>query len=205
MTLEDRWLATWRDLDLVPPDEALAALLARHAEPHRAYHVARHLEECFAQLELARSAAERPGEVALALWYHDAVHDTRRHDNEERSAALAREVLEAAGAAGETASRVEALILATRHDGRPPTRDAELVVDVDLSILGADAARFDEYEVQVRSEYDWVPEPAFREARARLLRAFLAREHVYLTASFRERLESRARANLARSLARLSP
>src|SRR5205085_2474304 len=69
--------------------------------------------------------------------------------------------------------------------------------------IGAPPARFDEYERQVRAEYTWGPEFLFRRKRRAILEAFMARPAIYATAPLGERLEARARANLARSLARL--
>jgi predicted metal-dependent HD superfamily phosphohydrolase len=199
-----RWSRAWEALGIDPPGGALDALLARYAEPHRAYHTLRHLEECFAQLEPVRARCERPAEVELALWYHDAIYEPREPRNEERSAEWAEAVLREAGVAADAAHRVRDLVLVTKHDAVPETPDAQLLVDVDLAILGAPAERFDEYEAQVRVEYGWVPETAFRAARAKILRELLARPELYSTAWFRERLEARARANLARSLACLA-
>jgi predicted metal-dependent HD superfamily phosphohydrolase len=155
-------------------------------------------------LEPATGLAERLAEVQLALWFHDAIYDTRAQDNEERSARWAAESLSGADAPGEAAARVHALVMVTRHAAVPSGADAELLVDVDLSILGAPEARFAEYERQVRQEYAWVPEAGFRKARARVLESFLARPRIYSTSWFKRRLEERARANLARSIVELS-
>ena len=78
-----------------------------------------------------------------------------------------------------------------------------LLADIDLSILGATAERFDEYEVQVRQEYAWVPGPLFRRKRGAILQAFLARPSLYSTPWLRGRFEAQARSNLQRSVARL--
>ncbi|MDH5234480.1 MAG: N-methyl-D-aspartate receptor NMDAR2C subunit [Gemmatimonadota bacterium] len=203
-----RWEGTWRALghsaDPVEIAPLLAGLLARYAEPHRAYHTLVHLEECFGHWAAVRGLADRPGEVELALWYHDAVYDTHRDDNEARSAALARAAITGARLATAVGDRVEALILATRHDGTPLAGDAALLADVDLAILAAPAERFDEYERQVHAEYAWVPQAIFRSKRRAILEAFLARAHIYASAPFRASSEASARANLARSLARLT-
>jgi len=186
------------------PDGALfAQLVAAWDEPHRRYHTRTHLQECLAALELARPLAAHPGEVELAVWFHDAVYDVRGHDSEARSAAWARDEARAVGAAPGVAERLHALVMATRHDTAPATADAQLLVDVDLSILGAPAERFAEYERQVREEYAWVPEPEFRERRRVILAAFLARPALYGTEPFRRALEARARENLRRSIAEL--
>lgn len=50
----------------------------------------------------------------------------------------------------------------------PPNLLAELLLDVDLSILGATTARFGEHESQVRFEYSWVPEAAYRDAHGKV-------------------------------------
>jgi len=178
-----------------PLDDALyQELVARYREPHRRYHTLQHLEECFARFEELRAAAEHPREVELAIWFHDAIYDPRRADNEERSAAWARSV------AGDS---VATLVLATRHDALPASADATVLVDVDLWILGAPQSRFDEYEAQVREEYGWVPTLVYRRKRRALLESFVARRTIYHTERFLERYEAQARANLARSLARL--
>jgi predicted metal-dependent HD superfamily phosphohydrolase len=100
---------------------------------------------------------------------------------------------------------VAALILATRHDAAPLSGDAAVVADVDLAILGSSYEVFDRYEAAIRAEYASVPDAAFREGRARILRAFLARPAIFTTPPLNEALELRARENLVRSLARLGP
>jgi predicted metal-dependent HD superfamily phosphohydrolase len=204
MTLVDRWNGDWADLGTPPPDSrTLAELLERYTEPQRAYHTLQHLGECFAAFDSSRGLAERPGEVAIALWFHDAIYDSHSAENEARSAAWAEAVVLAASGGKEVGSRVRDLILATRHLQVPEPGDQALLLDIDLAILGADADRFEEYEAQVRREYAWVPEAAYRVNRVRLLAGFLARPHIYTTSYFSERLEGRARANLRRSITRL--
>ena len=138
--------------------------------------------------------------MLLALWFHDAVYEPKRSDNEARSAERGAAVLAAAGAAGELIERFRELVMATRHEARPGSADARLLVDIDLAILGAGPERFAEYEAQVRKEYAHVPEFLFRIARSRILEQFLARPAIYSTPRFKDRFEAQARANLLRSL-----
>ena len=108
-----------------------------------------------------------------------------------------------AGIAADACDRVHALIMTTCHDALPQTVDEQLLVDIDLAILGADIARFDEYERQVRAEYGWVPAFVFRRTRRKILQAFLARPALYASLHFHERLETKARVNLTRAVAKL--
>ena len=85
----------------------------------------------------------------------------------------------------------------------PRGTDAEILVDVDLSILGAAPERFDEFERQVREEYAWVPDFLFRRERRTILKEFLARTRIFSSAHFRGRYEQQARSNIERSLGRL--
>ena len=201
-----RWVATWRELG-VPDSPALRRLhddvLGRYSEPHRHYHTAQHLAECFEKVQDIIGLAEHPAEVTVGLWFHDAIYDTRRHDNEEQSAVWARDAARDLGAGAEPAQRIHDLVMATRHAAEPHGIDAQVLVDADLSILGAHPARFQEYEAQVRREYAWVPDETFRTGRARILKEFLARPHLFSTAHFRERYEAQARRNLQHSLADL--
>jgi predicted metal-dependent HD superfamily phosphohydrolase len=203
--LVDHWQSFFSLFQLSTPSDAeFDRLIARYSEPHRAYHTVQHLEECFREFERARGLAESPGEVGPALFFHDAIYDTHAHDNDEKSAALARRVLADAGAEERLQTHIGDLILVTRHAAMPGTPDQQLLVDIDLSILGAPQARFDEYERQVRREYAWVDEPIFRSVRSSILKEFLARPSIYSTTSFRDRLENSARENLKRSIAALA-
>lgn len=163
-----------------------------------------HLDECFTNFAMIRREAVHPAEIELALWFHDAIYDVKNHDNELKSADWARLELLRAGAAEGTANRVHALVMVTRHNALPSTIDEQILVDIDLSVLGAEPNRFDEYETQVRAEYAWVPEPVYRSKRSEILQAFLDRNSIYSTPSFQSRLETQARSNLTRSLAKLA-
>lgn len=199
-----RWQSTWQALGASASDERLFhQLVACYSEPHRKYHTMQHLKECFALLDRVRGVAERPDEVALALWFHDAIYRTSGTDNEERSAVWARDSALSGGLLNETAERIFGLVMVTKHHAVPSGRDAQVLVDVDLGILGADPERFDEYERQVREEYGWVPGPLYRRERRRVLQEFADRPTIYWTEDFRISHEVRARDNIARSLARL--
>jgi predicted metal-dependent HD superfamily phosphohydrolase len=199
-----RWQAMWKELGAANPGPRLhEELIARYSEPHRHYHTLQHLGECFEKLEEVRALAEHPAEIELALWFHDAIYDTKRRDNEKKSADWARASASAAGVATDACTRIHALVMATRHKAVPSGRDAEILVDVDLSILGAAPQRFDEYERQVRQEYAWVPDFLYRRERRKILKDFFARPRIFSTRGFRDRYEQQARSNIERSLARL--
>ncbi len=180
-----------------------ADLEARWNEPHRVYHTLRHLRECLEHFARVRESAQDLDVVESAMWFHDAIHDARRDDNEHQSALLAREMLLARGVAPAQIARVEAIILATRHAGPSEDPDAQLVCDIDLAVLGAAPPRFDQYERDVRAEYAWVPLPIFRVKRAEILMRFLATARIYQTEAFHEQYDEPARHNLSRSLAAL--
>lgn len=194
--LETSWTKAWSDLGLQPPSALFEQLVAAYQEYQRHYHSLQHLTECLTHFEDTRHLALHPGELAIALWFHDAIYDVRGKDNERQSADWAMRVLAARGASEATRERVEQLIMATRHDSTPVQPDEQLLVDIDLAILGAAPERFAEYDKQVRAEYSWVPGVVYKMKRRSVLRAFLARPSIYSTACFRERFEAQARRNL---------
>lgn len=190
--------ATGRSRDL------FGTLRAAYNEPERAYHGAAHIAACLRVLDEAsvKALAEHPTEVEAALWYHDAIYDTHASDNEEKSALLAEESLGAAGVAAEVVARIASHVRATK-DHVAHSTDGQLVIDIDLSILGQSAELFARFEEEIRREYAWVDEPLYVSGRAAVLRRFLERPFIYGTTSFRERYEARARENIATSLATL--
>ena len=199
-TWQASWDSAWSALGASAPQPVLTELLRSYSEPQRHYHTLQHLGEAMDLLQPALGLATHPGEVALALWFHDAVYETQAKDNEARSADWAVAVVRGQGLPAEVAGRVHGLIMATCHAAQPSGIDAQLLVDADLGILAADPLRFAEYEVQVRAEYEWVPLPLYRAKRREVLLGFMQREAIYCTDWFRQRLEVRARRNLAQAL-----
>ena len=187
-------------LGIQPAHDVFAQLQAAYSQPGRHYHGARHISACLTQLDSHRALAQRPGEIEIALWFHDAIYDTRRNDNERLSADWAAEYLASEGACVDTIARIHALIMATRHDAPVDERDQQLLVDVDLGVLGQPARVFDRYDADIRREYHWVPWPQYVEARRAVLNAFLNRPRIYATATFVERYEAQARRNIARAI-----
>jgi predicted metal-dependent HD superfamily phosphohydrolase len=199
-----RWTRLWQQASGQGDGSSWFEVLATHyGESHRHYHTARHITECLAEFHGASHLAKQPVAVELALWFHDAIYDTRAADNEEQSAVLAQRCLEEAGADSNLQTAVRDLVLVTKtHEGSTHP-DAPLLMDIDLSILGANEERFFEYEDQIRREYAWVSEDIFRSRRAEILERFLTRDVIYRTPRFFETHEKQARANLRASLARL--
>lgn len=196
----------------MPTYDHLVRLYAGGGElrPNRHYHTLEHVRHCLEAFDDVRALARDADAVEAALWFHDAVYSTQSQDgspvtdNEALSAWVANERLRWAGVSENFRSRVADLIVdGTRHGAVPTEHDAKIVSDIDLGILGQPARVFDRYDAQIRQEYDWVPEDAYRAGRAKVLRSFLDRPTIYLTEFFRVRLELPARANIIRALAKL--
>ena len=188
-------------------------LLARYREPHRRYHTVTHLAAVLSAAEdlMAQIVVSDHEAVRLALFFHDAVYDPRSDTNEADSAVLARAVLSELDVPAARVNAVAALVMATRHqtslaasdpDGEPEDGDAAVVLDADLAVLAAEPSRYEAYARGVRAEYTQVDDAGWRAGRAAVLRAFLDRPAIYLTAPMRSQ-EHRARANLAAELSGL--
>lgn len=196
----ERWNGLMRSLGLPASEATFRALDTAYREPHRQYHTTQHIDDCLAQFDLLRTQADHPDTIELALWFHDAVYLPYKSGNEEKSAEWASRFLEAAGADAATIVRVRDLILATRHEVVATDRDTAILIDVDLSVLGADRDRYDAFEKNVRREYRWVPRPLYRRERRKILESFLQRERIFMTDDFCRRYESTARENIARAI-----
>lgn len=125
-----------------------------YSESTRFYHDKTHVAECLRNLQPYRAQAVHPAEIEVAIWYHDAIYDTKAPDNEEKSAELAERALSSAKVANASITRIVEMILATKtHEVSSP--DSELMVDIDLGILGTPAAVFEVYDQNIRKEYPW--------------------------------------------------
>lgn len=203
MTLT-RWRALMEQWDIAPYVEIFHELTAAYREAHRYYHTVAHIEFCLKQFDESSDLAIHPEEVELALWFHDAVYDPHRSDNEHRSAQWANDFLTQAGAEDEKRQRVCEHIMATVHDTVIPEGDGALLIDIDLSILGVESDQYAIFEQNVRNEYRWVPKPLYARKRIEVLRSFLSRVSIYSTQAYLTHYEMRARNNLEAAIKALA-
>lgn len=177
-----------------------------YAEPGRRYHTRRHIEQCLALLDQVPELMDSERQVLeWAIWWHDAIYDAKASDNEAQSAEMAKRDLRDLGASIHQRDEVARLIrLTAGHQVEEEDRMGEILVSIDLSILGAAPADYDAYATAVREEYAHVPEDAWRAGRARVLQHFLDAPVIYPDPDFRSRLEDKARENLSRELASLA-
>ena len=206
---EKAWRAAWAALRLTPERGALAGLLSGWSSAERRYHDLHHLRECLDLWRAWGGLCRNPGDVAIAIWYHDAVYEPRSVDNEERSAQWAACDLMAAGASGAVVDRVSELVLSTRMGSTLSTPDSRILSDIDLAILGSAPERYEQYARDIRSEFAWLSTERFRAERFRagrsdVLRSFLARPRIYHCAPAASKLERRARDNIGLELRMLS-
>ncbi|NBE55349.1 HD domain-containing protein [Streptomyces boluensis] len=175
-----------------------ANLLDRWAEPQRKYHTVAHLTAVLDHVDVLAGHAENADLVRLAAWFHDAVYLPDRSENEERSARLAERALSEAGLAGAATAEVARLVrLTVTHDPAEGDRNGEVLCDADLAILAAEPDAYAAYAAAVREEYGFVPDEAFRDGRAAVLRQLLDLPRLFRTPHGVAAWEERARANLS--------
>ncbi|MDO8408037.1 MAG: hypothetical protein Q7S95_02260 [bacterium] len=187
----------------------LDVLVAQYSGPGRYYHGLWHINDGLDLLEEARR--DRPewfadpridAAIELAFFEHDVVYGAALEDNEKRSGELAQIHAGRLGFDVLTGASAHWYVTATTHKRMAPTREGQIVCDIDLAPLAAPWGRFCENTELVRKEYRHVRSDAlFAEGRKKFFAAMLdpeIRPVIYQTDYFRERFESRARANMQR-------
>jgi len=207
--MQSRFNALWREaLDADNAAPAWRALNTGYGEPHRAYHNWSHIEAMLTGLDEARALPEFDGvpfdEVALAIFFHDTVYDPRAQDNEERSAALFRDLCSADASNRNHIEPVAEMIIATAVHAATSDPATRLLLDLDLRVLGGAAEQYAAYARAVRAEYSFVPEQAWRDGRSAVLKRFLERDRIFQTNYFSGKHEAQARTNIAAEIEALA-
>jgi predicted metal-dependent HD superfamily phosphohydrolase len=175
-------------------------LVAAYTAPGRHYHNLAHIEDCLGALARVDNLSALEREIlSEAIWWHDVVYDATRADNEELSARLAEQHVRE-----DLRQDVGRLIRLTKtHAVQPGDRLGAILISIDLSIFGAEPARYDAYAAAIRQEFIHVPDGDYRAGRAKVLGQFAARPVIFPDTVFAARYDRQARENLARELASL--
>ena len=186
-----------------------AELRAAYEAADRKYHNWLHITSLLADFHRLKDHWRHPEAVETAILWHDFVYVALSPSNEADSAEQMLERLKELAEPSVLAD-AHALIIATASHTVPNDMTAELALDcalfldMDMAILGADRAAFDQYDSAIREEFAIVPDEVYRPRRAEVLAGFLARDDLYLTETFERGHDKQARANLQRAISRLS-
>ncbi|MFG1489068.1 N-methyl-D-aspartate receptor NMDAR2C subunit, partial [Oceanospirillum sp. HFRX-1_2] len=89
-----RWKLLMQQWGLAEHGPLFEMLQDAYRKEGRYYHTEFHVDACLEQLDRFRAELQNPDEVELALWFHDAVYDPFRQDNELKSAQWAQVFLQ---------------------------------------------------------------------------------------------------------------
>ena len=213
MPLSQRFTALFSAKNQSLALQCFDVLTEHYSESHRHYHTLHHITACLDQLdsllldtqheEDTAYLSDHYRDLALALWFHDVIYDPTRQDNEAQSAQFAQRWLRQLNEPNSIVSAVNDYILATAHTAQHTvdntvinTYAADVLLDIDLSILGAPAAQFQHYEAAIRQEYHFVLAPQYRQGRIDVLTHFLAQPTIFRSNIYRSLYEQQARINL---------
>lgn len=190
-------------LGVTEPGNLFIELSECYQSSSRHYHTDRHVSECLRHFSSYHHQAENPAEIEIAIWFHDAIYDTTKSDNEEQSADWAKRYLSQKAVDAQVIDRIVKMIIATKTH-QSDSEDSALMVDIDLGILGASPAVFEEYDAAIRREFHWVPTVQYCMGRSQVLSSFLKRKAIYQTSTLFDLLEVQARENLSRKIKELA-
>ena len=201
--LKQSWFSLLNELDgdLLVGARIWKQLVTAHTNPDRHYHNLNHVWHLLTLANSVEAITENLSAIKLAAWFHDYVYDPQSQENEIKSAVYAEKTLTKLNIASDLINLVKQIILSTqKHKPLLDSIDNLLFLDLDLSILGASGDRYWQYAQNIRKEYSWLSDRNYQQGRKQVLSTFLARDRIYYTDYFYQRLESQARENLAREI-----
>jgi predicted metal-dependent HD superfamily phosphohydrolase len=183
-----RWqaLGDKMGLDHAKSQEVGDYLLSQYSESVRHYHGVGHIVSMLDGFDAIKAVFGQPLAVELAIFFHDAIYDPSRRDNEEQSAIKMQELL--GGPVDRTLLEPAARsIEATKQHTLTPSHDTNLLLDLDMAILGQPWPVYERYANGVMQEYLPVyGEMAYRHGRRTLfLEPTIAHGTVFLTDDFK--------------------
>jgi predicted metal-dependent HD superfamily phosphohydrolase len=182
--------------------EATSVIVAeKYNEQGRFYHNLKHIEACLREFHEVEANLTDSSAVLMALLFHDLVYHPEAHQllaNETASWELANQLCPLSDV-------VKSHILHTSHTYTgDKNADTDYVCDIDMAILGYSEQEFNNYEVNIRSEYAFADDVQYQAGRLNFLRSVLAKEHIFTTDYFHHKYETSARSNIERLIKQLA-
>lgn len=202
--MEQAFIGLCQRLGVKEPEVHWRILKSYYSDSTRHYHTISHIEDMWWEFDEHRHELDWEPPVEWAIFWHDAFYSTKMSDRANISMSAHMALVAIYHKSPEFKARVEDMIFATSHDYKVVSKDAELMCDFDLVILGQSPENYDIYSKAIREEYAWVPLDEYRNKRIAILQGFLDKGQIFYTSPYRQKYELAARANLAREIKTLT-
>jgi predicted metal-dependent HD superfamily phosphohydrolase len=173
-----------------------------YSSKSRHYHNLDHLENMLSELSKIQSEVKDLDCLLFAIYYHDIIYKSTKSNNEHQSALTFenRIVKTSFEKLNECMSQIEA----TKEHKISDDYDTNLLLDLDLSVLGKTSEEYKKYSESIRKEYQIYPDFMYRKGRKKVLKSILELDFIYKTDYFKRMYENQAKENLRLELKQLS-
>ncbi|QCK17079.1 HD domain-containing protein [Mangrovivirga cuniculi] len=168
----------------------------------RYYHTLEHLSNMINEMENVESEIQNKDALLFSIYYHDIIYKATKGNNEHQSALLFKRRVSKTSFPhiAECIAQIEA----TKEHKLSSDKDTNILLDLDLSILGASPEEYKRYCQNVRKEYWIYPNFIYKKGRKKALKHILELDPIYKTEYFKDKYEARAKENLKDELSQLS-
>ncbi|OBX21774.1 hypothetical protein BAA08_11430 [Bizionia sp. APA-3] len=164
----------------------------------RHYHNLNHIKNMLSELEKVSKYVRELDTLLFAIYYHDIIYKATKSDNEHQSALKFQKRI-----SNTTFTNIKeciAQIEATKTHKLATDSDTNILLDIDLSILGKSPETYCAYSNNIRKEYQIYPDLMYNKGRKKVLKNMLDADSIYKTDFFKQAFENQARTNLKREL-----
>jgi len=165
----------------------------------RFYHNFTHIKN---MVEFALSIKEKIEDFdtfILAIFYHDVIYNSRKSNNEEESAKLAKNHLSLINFNIYKIDIISEMILRSKNHSESKSDDSndlKLFLDTDLLIFASPKNIYQQYVSNIKEEYKHVPKIIFNTKRKQILKNIYSEKYIYKTNLFRTNHEQQAKNNI---------
>uniref|UniRef100_A0AC35TZL1 Uncharacterized protein n=1 Tax=Rhabditophanes sp. KR3021 TaxID=114890 RepID=A0AC35TZL1_9BILA len=176
-------------------------ILAHYSE--RPYYNLNHLLHMLKLFDEYKDKLKDRYAVTFAIFFKHLEHDSKSNENAKASAEKFREFC--SETTFDQENYVVNLILESENnctdanlsENQFGSEDIHYLIDFDMSVIGEDENKYNEYKSQVRKEYSDLSDKEYYNQRSKVLTLFLQIPNIYATQQFRNLYEAQARKNIA--------
>jgi predicted metal-dependent HD superfamily phosphohydrolase len=173
-----------------------------YSSKSRHYHNLEHLDDMISELSKVQSEVNNLDCILFSIYYHDIIYKPTKSDNEHQSALTFENRI--AKTSFDKLSECKAQIEATKEHKLSDDNDTNILLDLDLSVLGKSTEEYKKYSENIRKEYRIYPDFMYRKGRKKVLKSILELDFIYKTDYFKQLYENQAKKNLTLELNQLS-